>query len=152
MYLIQRKKILAVALVLVVLSATQTACDKNRIREAAKASDRMATLIGSLIDTKRQLATVGEITPAEELALTNHLLAANTKVKQFNDFARTLTEDTEQTRLDLANAFNEVTNAINKLSNEAIFPIKNVEAKKRLLAILNSLNSSIQIIDTALKG
>lgn len=132
--------------------ATQTSCDKNRIREAAKASDRMATLIGSAVDLKRQLGQTGQITPEEELRLTNHLLTANTKVKQFNEFARQQTEDTPQTRLDLAAAFNAVTNAIDKLSNEAIFPIKNEESKKKLLAILNSINASIQIIDSALKG
>lgn len=146
-----RRRQLALMLLLA-LSVSTASCDKNRIREAAKASDRMATLIGSMIDAKRQLGTAGVISREEELALTNHLLTANTKVKQFNDFARTLKEDTEATRLSLASAFNEVTIAIGNLSGEAIFPIKNGEAKKRLLAILNSINSSIIIIDAALKG
>lgn len=144
----------------VALVATQSACDKNRIREAAKASDRVATLIGSLIDLKRELGPSGTtcqtmqacITGAEELKLTEVLLQVNSKTKDFNNFARTLKEDTPQTRLDLAVAFNAVTNAVNRLSNEAIFPVRNAEAKKRLLAILNSINASIQIIDAALKG
>lgn len=145
-----KQKKLSILLAVVLLF---TACPKtNRINEAAKASDRMATLIGSAIDIKRQLAAVGAITPEEELRLTNHLLNANTKVKQFNEFARKQTEDTPQTRLDLATAFNGVTNAINKLSDEAIFPIKNPESKKKFLAILNSLNASVLIIDAALKG
>lgn len=131
-------------------------CSSSRIHEAAKASDRMATLIGSATDLKRQLGQLGPdnggISREEELTLTNHLLTANTKVKEFNNFARTLTEDSEQARLDLASAFNQVTNAISALSNQAIFPIKNPEAKKKLLAILNSINASIQIIDSALKG
>lgn len=147
----RRRTAIALALLLLITTAYGP-CSNNHIREAAKASDRIATLIGSLIDTKRQLAAIAEITPAEELALTNHLLTANTRVKQFNDYARTLTADTAQTRLDLATSFNEVTNAINKLSNDAIFPVKNPEAKKKLLAILNSINASIQIIDSALKG
>lgn len=142
----------AIALVLALAIISQAACDKNRIREAAKASDRMATLIGSAIDLKRQLGQAGAITPAEELALTNHLLTANTRVKEFNNYARTLTTDDTDTRLNLAEAFNKVTMAINSLSNQAIFPIKDPEAKKRMMAILNSINSSIIIIDSALKG
>ena len=139
-------------LAIIVLVALMASCGGDRIREAAKASDRMATLIGSTIDLKRDLAQSGQITPEEELALTNRLLEANTRVKQFNDYAKTLKEDTPQARLDLATTFNAVTNAVNRLSNEAIFPVKNAEAKKRLLAILNSINASIAIIDAALKG
>ena len=139
-------------LAIIVLVALMASCGGDRIREAAKASDRMATLIGSAIDLKRDLAQSGQITAEEELALTNRLLEANTRVKQFNDYAKTLKEDTPQARLDLATTFNAVTNAVNKLSNEAIFPVKNAEAKKRLLAILNSINASIAIIDAALKG
>ena len=105
--IVRRRLAIATALVLLL-----TACPKgNRIHEAAKASDRIATLIGSLIDLKRQMAQVGAITQEEELRLTNHLLTANTKVKQFNEFARKQTEDTPQVRLDLASAFNAVTNA-----------------------------------------
>lgn len=146
--------------VLLVLGLLNAACDKNRIREAAKASDRMATLIGSLTDLKRELGPAGQtcqtlqscITAEEELRLTQHLLTVNSRVKDFNNFARTLKEDTEQARLDLATAFNGITTAVNQLSNDAIFPVKNPEAKKRLLAILNSINVSVQIIDAALKG
>lgn len=150
-----RNQKLIIVLALVCLVSSQTACpfgSDDKIREASKASDRIATLIGSAIDVKRQLAQVGAITPQEELRLTNHLLTANTKVKQFNEFARKQTEDTPQTRLGLATAFNGVTTAINKLSDEAIFPIKNAESKKKFLAILNSINASIAIIDAALKG
>lgn len=140
------------AVLLICTLLVTPACDKNRIREAAKASDRCATLIGSLIDIKRELATAGMITPAEELKITERLLDANTRVKQFNEFARKQTEDTPQVRLDLATAFNAVTVAITKLSNESIFPLKNEEAKKKLVAILNSINASIILIDMALKG
>lgn len=145
-----RKKVLG--LVLLAALSIQAKCDSNKIHEAAKASDRMATLIGSAIDLKRQLGVSGAITPAEELALTQHLLTANTQVKSFNNYAKTLTVDDAETRLNLAEAFNKVTMAINALSNQAIFPIKDLEAKKRLLAILNSINVSISIIDSALKG
>lgn len=147
-----QSRYIALILILSLASLAPKCGSDNRIREAAKASDRMATLIGSAIDLKRSLGETGQITREEELALTNHLLTANTKVKEFNNFARTLTEDTEQARLDLASAFNQVTNAVNALSNQAIFPVKNEEAKKRLLAILNSINTSIQIINTALRG
>lgn len=148
----QQSQYVALVLLLSLISLAPKCGSENRIREAAKASDRMATLVGSAIDLKRSLAETKQITPEEELALTQHLLTANTKVKEFNNFARTLTEDTEQTRLDLAAAFNQVTNAVNALSNQAIFPVKNEEAKKRLLAILNSINVSIQLINTALRG
>lgn len=145
-------KRIAVVLILSLCVLSAKCGSESQTREAAKASDRMATLIGSAIDLKRQLAQAQAITPQEEKALTISLLEANTRVKQFNEFARKQTEDTPQTRLDLAEAFNGVTLAINKLSNEAIFPVKNPESKKKLLAILNSLNASIAIIDMALKG
>jgi hypothetical protein len=134
------------------LLGTAEKCNDNRIHEAAKASDRMATLIGSAIDLKRELGQAGAITKEEELALTNHLLTLNTQVKAFNNYARTLTTDDAATRLNLAEAFNKVTMAVNALSNQAVFPIKDPEAKKRLMMILNSINSSIIIIDAALKG
>lgn len=146
----RKRIVLILALALCAVSAKM--CNDSKIHEAAKASDRMATLIGSAIDLKRQLAQLGEITPQEELVLTTRLLEANTRVKQFNDFARKQTEDTPETRLNLATAFNGVTLAINKLSNEAIFPVKNPEAKKKLLAFVNSINVSLQIIDAALRG
>ena len=149
-----------VVFVICTLLLTVPGCDKDRIREAAKASDRIATLIGSAIDLKRELGPSGAtcktlnrcITAAEELALTQQLLTANTRVKQFNDYARTIKEDTPTSRLDLAEAFSKVTSAVNALSNQAIFPIKDPEAKKRLLAILNSINAAILIIDSSLKG
>lgn len=147
-----RPKRIAVVLILSLCVLSAKCGSDNQIREGAKASDRMAIVIGTAIDLKRQLAEIQAITPQEEKALTIGLLEANTKVKQFNEFARKQTEDTPQTRLNLAEAFNGVTLAINKLSNEAIFPVKNPESKKKLLAILNSLNASIAIIDAALKG
>ena len=161
MYLTSKRRFLAIALTLSLFSFSQSACGgDDKVREAAKAANRMATLIGSAIDLKRELGPSGQtcqafnacITAQEELALTNHLLTANNAVKKFNDFAKTLKEDTPQARLDLAEAFNKVTEAINKLSNTAVFPIKNEEAKKRILAIVNSINVSIQLIDVALRG
>jgi hypothetical protein len=137
---------------LIILCLFAQACESNKIREAAKASDRMATLIGSAIDLKRDLAAQGAITPQEELTLTTQLLTVNTQVKTFNNYARTLKEDTPETRLNLANAFNQVTQAINGLSNQAIFPIKNAESKQKFLAILNSINASISIVNLALEG
>jgi hypothetical protein len=147
--LLVNRKILAVVVLLAIIGQ---ACDKNRIHEAAKASDRMATLIGSALDLKRELGHAGAITREEELALTTHLLTANAQVKAFNNYARTLTTDDAATRLNLAEAFNKVTVAVNALSDQAVFPIKDPEAKKRLMMILNSINSSIIIIDAALKG
>ena len=143
---------LVLTLALVLCLSSQAGCDKNKIHEAAKASDRMATLIGALIDLKRDLGQTGTITPQEELALTEKLLEANTRVKQFNEFARKQTADTPAVRLELASTFNTVIVAINKLSEQAIFPVKNPDAKKKLLAVLNSINVSLQIIDAALKG
>lgn len=147
-----RTKRRIVALALVVFITAQSACDKNKIHEAAKASDRIATLVGAAIDLKRELAQSGEISPQEELKLTETLLTVAQRGKQFNDYARTLTADTPQTRLELADAFSKVVAAINNFSNSAVFPVKNPEAKKRLLAILNSINASVIIIDAALKG
>lgn len=148
-----RQRKLIIVLALVCLVGSQTACPKtNRIHEAAKASDRIATLVSAAIDLKRQLAATGQITPEEELKTTERLLTVAQRGKQFNEYARKLTEDTPQTRLDLAEAFSKVVEAINKFSDAAVFPIKNAEAKKRFLAILNSLNASVLIIDAALKG
>lgn len=147
-----RKRKLAIVLALVCLVGSQTACDKNRIHEAAKASDRIATLVSSAIEIKRQLGASGQITREEELKLTEHLLTVAQRGKQFNEYARKLTEDTPQTRLDLAETFSKVVEAINKFSNSAVFPIKDPEAKKRFLAILNSINASVAVIDLALKG
>jgi hypothetical protein len=127
-------------------------CGDNKVREAAKASDRIATLIGSLTDTKRQLAAQGIITPEEELTLTRHLLSLNGVTKTFNDKAKSFTEDDASTRLELAAAFQTVTDAITALSSQAIFPIGNAEAKAKLIAILNSINAAVQIVDAALKG
>ena len=143
-----RRGKLAIGLLLVALLST--ACNDNKIREAAKASDRLATLIGSAIDLKRSLAAQGQITPEEELALTNHLLTVNTQVKAFNNYAKTLKEDSPENRTDLATRFNQVTNAVNSFSNQAIFPIKNAESKRKFLAILNSINASVSIINSAL--
>ena len=150
----------SVALVLLlVLVINNAACD-DKIKEAAKASDRIATLIGSLIDLKRELGPIGQtcqmtkvcITKAEELKLTEVLLAVNARTKEFNDFAKGFTKDTPRARVDLAKAFEIVSTAITRLSNEAVFPVKNEEAKKRLLAIVNSINASVQLVNAALKG
>lgn len=147
--MMKRHRQLAFILMLAILAS---GCDQNRIREAAKASDRIATLVGSTIDLKRTLAASGQISQAEELALTQHLFMVNDATKVFNNRARAITEDTPGTRLELAEAFNAVTQAVNLFANQSIFPIGNPEAKAKLLAILNSINTSIQIIDSALKG
>lgn len=147
-----RRARVVVPVVLLALLATGCPKASNHIHEAAKASDRIATLTNSLIDLKRDLGATGQITREEELKLTETLLVVAQRGKQFNDFAKTLKEDTPQTRLDLATAFNGLTQAINRLSNEAIFPVKNPESKKKLLAVLNSINASVIIIDAALRG
>lgn len=148
-----RKRKLAIVLAIVCLVGSAQKCGSdNKIHEAAKASDRIATLVSSAIEIKRQLGASGQITREEELKLTEHLLTVAQRGKQFNEYARKLTEDTPQARLDLAETFSKVVEAINKFSNSAVFPIKDPEAKKRFLAILNSINASVAVIDLALKG
>jgi len=151
----QRRHVISLILVLS-LACLAPKCGSNKVREASKASDRIATLIGSMIDLKRDLGVIGPqgggISPAEELKLTEWLLKVNTATKQFTAKARTLSEDSPTTKLELASAFNSVTTAVNSLSNQAIFPIRNPEAKAKFLALLNSVNASIQIIDTALRS
>lgn len=156
---LNNKRGILLTLVLIV-ALVNSACPKDKVREAAKASDRLATLIGELINLKRELGPSGQtcqvqkvcISAQEELTLTGHLLAANTQVKQFNEFARKQTANNPQVRLDLATAFQKVTDALKALSSSAVFPVKNAQAKQQLLAIIDSVNASVQIIDTALKS
>lgn len=152
----KRKRILLAVLLIFCLQAYK--CDESARAKAAKATDSIATLIGSVIDTKRELAfgptcTVQKvcITQAEELELTLYLKQANDAVRKFKDYAQAQTDDTPQTKLNLAKAFEEVTKALNLLSTKSFFPIKNEDAKKKFLAILNSINTSVQIIEAALR-
>ena len=81
--MILHQKKLAIVIAIGILVTSQTACPKsNRIHEAAKASDRIATLVSSAIEIKRQLGASGQITREEELQLTNHLLTVAQRGKQ----------------------------------------------------------------------
>ena len=145
----KRKLTLILALTLLL-----TACPSeksSKYREATKASDRIATSIGGLIDLKRSLAAQGLITPQEELQLTNLLLDANRAGRVFNDTAKSFKSDTPENRRALLALFTDLSASIGRLNDQGVLHIKNPQARTLTSNVVASVNASLQIINAALQ-
>ena|SRR4028118_451048 len=153
--MVQRRRIVALFLTLALAFIT-CACPKNsqpstKIRDAAKASDRLAVSIGSAIDLKRTLARQGTITPQEELLITNILLEANTLAKNFNATARSFKADTPENRSALLKIFGELSASVARLNDEGVFKIRDPDARQKFSLITSSISASLTVIGAALQ-
>lgn len=135
---------------LIVFSLLLTACPKDNpndpLRKYAKAADDMAGAINSMIKAKRNLATDGRITPAEELALTRALLVANEAVTVFHQRVKSLNAAPDAaTKTELMTLLNNVTTAVDNLNSQGVIGVANSESKQKLTRFIATLRAAIAI-------
>ena len=141
-------------LLIVSLIVLQIACKDTQIKQAARASDDMATTISLAIDAKRALATSNPplITPQEELALTLGLQKVNAAVRAFNEEVKRLSKVDPNSKGQLLALFADITKSISDLNAQGVLGIKNPDSKAKLTVILAGFNASITAIQVALGG
>ena len=128
-----------------------------RFRKAVLAADDIATGISKMIELKRKLGPSQDkkITAAEELALTDLLLKANTADKAFVTQIKALratgTMPDANAKANLATLFAAVTSALSDLNSQGLLPIGNAGAKSQLAKILSTATTAAQIIEAFLK-
>ena len=119
------------------------------LRNAASAADAVGKSIGEMITLKRDLANQHKITSAEELKLTQALFRINTADKVLVKRLKSMNSMPDANgRAQLVSMFGEVTSALNDLNNNGVLGIQNPDARSHLSVIINSINASIQIIQT----
>jgi len=148
------RRITAVGLVLVLSLASMSfkcggggCADNSPLCTSARASDAIAKSIGEAITVKRELASQGKITAAEETKLTQQLLRLNTADKAFVRRLKALNAAPDAaTQQQLKSLFNEVTAALNDLNTNGVLGLQDQGARDRLTAIITAINASVQII------
>ncbi len=151
----KRKAVLLGLFLVLALSSMSFKCDGDSAtgvpdpwRRAAKAADDIAISINTMIKTKRTLGQQGTITPAEELALTNALLKANTADKALVTEIKKLKSaaDVNAQKPNLCSLFGTVASSLTDLNATGLVPISNSNAKTQLATILAAMNASAAII------
>lgn len=141
---------IALLLVLAFCVIPLSSCEKDPYRKAAVNAARIASLISSMTAIKNSLEQAGTISTDETLALTRALLKANNAATAFNDRAQQLMKatqpDTPANRTEIKSLFNEVMSALVELTNSGVSPIKNPDAKNKLLDTLSQIQSSVLVI------
>jgi hypothetical protein len=155
------KKINAIGLVLVLsLASLSFKCNSepnngnsNPLRTATRAADAIAKSIGELTNVKRELASQGKITSAEELKLTQQLLRLNTADKTLVTRLKSLNGAPDSaSRAQLLTMFNELTAALDDLNTNGVLGVSDEGSRNRLATIITTIRSSLQIIQSFAQG
>ena len=145
---------LVLALSLVALSLMSFKCgggcaDTDPRCSAARAADTVAKSISELTTVKRELASQGKISSAEELKLTQQLLKLNTAdkalVTRLKAMSSTPSADAQS---QIVSLLNEFTTALDDLSTNGILTLGNEDARNRLNVIITAIKASVPIIQS----
>lgn len=151
----KRKAVLLGLVLLLAFSSMSFKCDGDSAtgipdpwRRAAKAADDIAISINTMIKTKRTLAQQGTITRAEELALTNALLKANSADKALVTQIKTLksASDVNAQKPNLCSLFGAVSSSLTGINATGLLPLSSDNARTQLATILAAMNASAAII------
>ncbi len=121
----------------------------NPLRSSARAADAIAKSVGEMTTVKRELASQGKISAAEDLKLTQQLLKLNTADKVLVNRLKSMNANATPSAADqsqLLSLFNEVTAAFDDLNSNGVISVGNEEARNRLTVITTAIKSSIAII------
>jgi hypothetical protein len=145
---------LVLALALAALSLMSFKCggscaDTDPRCAAARAADTVAKSIGELNNVKRELASQGKISSAEELKLTQQLLKLNTADKALVNRLKAMgSTPSADSQSQIASLFNEFTAALDDLNTNGILTLGSEDARNRLTVIITAIKASVPIIQT----
>ena len=140
-----RRNKLAIALV-VLLAFTMVACDDSDHKKVAKATDTIASSLGTAQSVNKILYEEGKITASEARGIANLLLDSNTAVESFIAKAKSLKELDKDNKALMAQWVAELAAELRRLNEEGILHIKNPEARSRLSVIFASIEGVIQVM------
>lgn len=152
LYLMRQNKVLAVVLILTALVATQTSCDKNKIREARKAAFRIQVVTDAAVDTTASLFDRGVISKEQTNKIAQALLKVNHANRILIDRAANMTEDTAANRAALFATVREISGAIAELKAAGVLGIKNPDGSAAFDSAIAALDTSLALIEASLAG
>ena len=150
----RNRRITAVGLVLVLSLASMSfkcggggCADNSPVCTSARAADAIAKSISEAIKVKRELATQGKITQAEDLKLTQQLLRLNTADKALVRRLKALSAAPDPaTKQQLVTLFNEVLAALDDFNTNGVLGLGDQGARDTLATIITAIRASVQII------
>jgi hypothetical protein len=130
-------------------SNTEPSGNTNPLRSSARAADAIAKSVSEMTTVKRELASQGKISAAEELKLTQQLLRVNSADKVLVNRLKSMNSTPDATgQAQLLSLFNELTAAINDLNSTGVLSVGDEAARNRLTVIITAINSSLAIIQS----
>jgi len=126
------------------------ACDQNKLKEAAKAADRIEIVSTSAIDTIIAFQAQNVITRDQEKAIASILLDVNTADAELIRSVRAATTWDEPTRQAVVRILGDITAAVARLNDAGLLHIHNADAQAKFTAIVAALQSALAIIRGAL--
>lgn len=143
---------LALAVAVPAIVVTQTACDKNKIREARKAAFRIQVVTDAAVDTTASLFDRGVIDKPQTSKIAQALLKVNHANRILIERAAAMTEDTAANRAALFATVRGISSAIAELKAAGILGIKNPDGSAAFDAALAALDSALAILEATLAG
>lgn len=149
--MLRRRNLVVVPLIaLAILS--QTACDKNHIREARKAAYRIQVVTDAAIDTTATLYRDHVIDQAKKNQIAQALLKVNGGNKVLIDKAEAATVDTVGVRTDLIAQLRVIESAVKELKDTGVLGIKSQSGELAFNSAIAALDSALAIIQVSLEA
>lgn len=134
---VPKRALTLVAVVAVVaVVAMQSGCDKNRIKCAITASEKIARVADKAPVLVEQLAAEGALDRADAESITALAGDVKSSAEELGKIARAMKEDTPDNREKLRAAVQQVAASIRRLDGEGVLKVKNEQARARLRAAL----------------
>ena len=140
------------AAVLAVAVALQfaVACDKDKLKESAKAADRIEIVSTAAIDTIVALEAQHVITKPQERSLAQILLDINSGNRELISTVRAATTWDAPTKQTVTRLIRTIAESVSRLNDEGLLHITNPDSKAKFGAIVAALKSALAIIEANL--
>jgi len=129
---------------------TQTACDKNKIREARKAAFRIQVVTGASIDTTASLFERGVLSKEQTNKIAQSLLKVNHANRILIEKAAAMTEDTAGNRAALFATVRDISAAIKELKDAGVLGVKNPDGSLAFDSAIAALDTALALIEASL--
>lgn len=144
----RRNRIVSFA-VIAALLLTAAACDKNKLREARKAADRVEILTTAGVDSIIAFEAQGVITKAQERELAMILLDVNAGNTELIRLVKDATVWNESTRTAVIRQLRLITDSVTRLSATGVLHIKNPQSKAKFDTLIQSIRSALAVLEGA---
>lgn len=126
------------------------ACDQNKLKESAKAADRIEIVSTAAIDTIVAFEAQNVITKDQEKAVAQILLDVNTGNRELITTVRAAKAWDAPTKQSVTRIVAALAASVGRLNDAGLLHIQSADAKAKFAAIVAALQSALAIIEANL--